>query len=138
MYTKPASFSTWVLRSRLRPLSSCSKHFASSDLPALGWHQGQEAELAPSDWGSKGGPSAPRQQGRVWPNREKCTGKHPGGKERQGSRKWVSFLSFLNCFSSSCDLEARRELQGYKTLAECAEEKLPLSPVAQLSGKPGG
>lgn len=42
----------------------------------------------------------------------------------------MSSLSFLNCFSSSCDPEAQRELQGYKTRAEWAKEKLPLSPVA--------
>lgn len=72
------------------------------------------------------------------PTEKSALGKHPGGKERQGSRKWVSFLSFRSCFSSSCDLEAPRELQGFKTRAECAEEKLPLTPSQACSLVLGG
>lgn len=129
MYTKPASFSTWVLRNRLRPLSSCSKHFTCSDLPALGWHQDkrlsfhspeQTAEF-PQAWEAKEGRVPQGSRAEYGPTEKSALGKHPGGKERLGSRKWVSSLSFLNCFSSSCDPEAQRELQGYKTRAECAE-----------------
>lgn len=56
-----------------------------------------------------------------------------GRKGQAGSRKWVSFLSFLKCFSSSCDPDALRA-RGYGTGAECAEGNLPLRAVAWLSG----
>lgn len=102
----------------------------------LSFHSPKQTTELPQAGEAKEGPVPQGSRTECGSTEKRALGKHPGGKERQGSRKWVSFLSFLSCFSSSCDLEAPRELQGYKTPAECVEEKLPLRPVAWLSGKP--